>query len=104
MPSDNIPTDLRRAKSIMKKMEKKFHRDVELEEELTRPRIKNDFVKQTKKLKTQKKANTNIDMDHLDEDLFEVQDVSHGDESMAVKPYIGALYKPNSYNKDVYPS
>lgn len=83
----------------MKTVKEKFIRDIELEEELTRPRLKNEFVQQTKILKNAKKSNT-LKKESEDDGLFEVEDVGHGDESLSIKPYLSALYIPDSY-KDV---
>lgn len=80
----------------MKAVKERFVRDIELEEEMTRPRLKNEFVKQTKSLKTKKTFREIKDKD----DGFDYEDVGHGDESLSIKPYLGAIYIPDSY-KDV---
>ncbi|TNV83122.1 hypothetical protein FGO68_gene10203 [Halteria grandinella] len=80
----------------MKAVKERFVRDIELEEEMTRPRLKNEFVKQTKSLKTKKTFREIKDKD----DGFDYEDVGHGDESFSIKPYLSAIYIPDSY-KDI---
>lgn len=84
----------------MKVVRDKFVRDIELEEELTRPRLKNEFVKQTKTLKKMVGRKNTVKGDQEDDGLFEIEDVGHGDESLSIKPYLSAIYVPDSY-KDV---
>jgi hypothetical protein len=87
-------------KQVGKKVEMAFHHDKELEREITKNRLKKDFVKESikKKKKEGTKLETNIVLDADAAKEFEIQDMGAGDESMAVKPYMGAIRKPTNHN------
>jgi hypothetical protein len=80
---------------------KKYVKDKLLQNELENLQLKKQIVLQNRKYKSAKvparSPTKEKEMDQATSELFEIVDVMHGDESMSVKPWLGAIREPKNH-------
>ena len=79
---------------------KKYVKDKLLQKELENVQLKKQIVLLNRKYKArvpERSPTKEKPMDQATSELFEVVDVMHGDESMSVKPWLGAIREPRDH-------
>ncbi len=79
---------------------RKYVKDTLLKSELENVQLKKQTVLQNRKYKgrvPERSPTKEKQMDQATADMFEVVDVMQGDESMSVKPWLGAIREPRDH-------
>ena len=84
--------------SVLRRVSRIFMEDPKLQKEMFGQALKGEMIKDMAKDKKQSgREARNMELDGEAQEIFEVADVGHGDEFMAVLPWKGAIKEPNNH-------